>query len=106
MEVLWETGGRRSTVDGTLIIWKNENGLFGIICTHVDDLCFGGTTMFHKEIILQIKEKLKVAAVESFRFKYLGVNMVDEEEGQIILDQNEYIIEKLRILSIEVVYFR
>ena len=89
MEVLGETGGRRSTVDGTLITWKNENVLYGIMCTHVDDLCFGGTHMFHKEVISRIKEKLKVGAEESIRFKYLGINVVDEAEGRIVLDQNE-----------------
>ena len=95
MEVLKETGGRGSTVDGTLITWKSENGLYGIMCTHMDDLCFKGTDIFHKQEISWIKEKLKVVAEENTRFKYLGMNVVEEEEGWIILDQN--IREKLRI---------
>ena len=97
MEVLEETGGRRSTVDGTLITWKNKNGLYGIMCTLMDDLCVGGTDLFHKQVISQIKEKLKVGAEESTRFKYVGVNVVEKAEGQIILDQIEYTREKLRI---------
>ena len=64
------------------------------LCTHVDDLCFEGTDMFHKEVISQIKEILKVGVKESIRFKYMGMNVVDEAEGWIILDQNEYIREK------------
>ena len=50
--------------------------------------------MFHKEVISQIKEILKVGVKESIRFKYMGMNVVDEAEGWIILDQNEYIREK------------
>ena len=45
--------------------------------------------MFHKEVISQIKEILKVGVEESTQFKYLGMNVVDEEKGQIFLDQNE-----------------
>ena len=56
--------------------------------------------MFHKEVIKvisRIKKKLKVGAMESTRFKYLGMNVVDKEEGRIILDQNEYTRETLNI---------
>ena len=49
--------------------WKDnhvyeEVELYGIMCTHVDDLCFRGTEMFHKQVISRIKEKLKVGAEE------------------------------------------
>ena len=63
-------------------------------CTHVDDLCFGGIDMFHKEVISRMKEILKVGAMESTRFKYLGMNVVDKEEERIILDQNQRKIEE------------
>ena len=36
--------------------------------------------MFHKEVISQIMEKLKVGAEESIRFKYLGMNVMDEAD--------------------------
>ena len=81
MEVLEETGGRRSTVDGTLITWKNKNGLYGIMCTLMDDLCVGGTDLFHKEVISQIKEKLKVGTEESIRFKYVGGECSGKSRG-------------------------
>ena len=53
--------------------------------------------MFHKEVISRMKEILKLGAEESTRFKYLGMSVVDEEDGRIILDQNVYTKEKWRI---------
>ena len=45
--------------------------------------------MFHKEVKSQVTEILKVGVEESAQFKYLGMNVVDEEKGQIFFDQNE-----------------
>ena len=91
MEVLKDMGGRRSAMDGTLITWKNEKGLYGIMCTHLDDLFFRGNNVFHKVVISRMNEKLKMGAQKSTQFKYLGINVVDEENGWAIMDQNEYI---------------
>ena len=83
-------------VDGTIIFWRIKERLYGIMCTHMDDLCFGGNEMFHRMVISHLKENLKVGVEESTQFKYLGINVVDREDNWIIMEQNEYILEKLR----------
>ena len=50
MEVLEETGGEKNVVDGTIVIWRGEGSLEGIMCMHVDDFCFGSTNNFQKMV--------------------------------------------------------
>ena len=42
MAILKTTGGRKSTVDPTIMMWKEKDKLIGVMCVHVDDLCYGG----------------------------------------------------------------
>ena len=36
MEIRRETSGKRSIVDKTIVTWKGEDGLDGIMCMHAD----------------------------------------------------------------------
>ena len=57
IEILLETGGRRSIFDNTIIMWKKKSELIGIMCIHVDDLCFGGNEEFEEKVIKVIRKK-------------------------------------------------
>ena len=84
-------GGKRSVVDGTIFYWKNTEGLYGIMCTHVDDLCFRGAAQFHHLVVSWLMGKLKVEMEESNHFRYFGMDIMEGEDNKITM-------KKLRIL--------
>ena len=88
---MWKNlGGKRSRLEPNIFFWKEENKLIGILCTHVDDFCYGGTESFLKETIGKLRERLKVGEQESKRFKYIGVT-VEQKEDRINLNQWGYV---------------
>ena len=90
VKVVEELGGVRSRLEPNVFFWKKANKINGILCTHVDDFCYGGTESFLKEKIGELREKLKVGEQESKKFKYIGV-MVEQREDKIILNQWGYV---------------
>ena len=90
-EVIEELGGIKSKYDPVIFYWHNEkNELIGILCSHVDDFCFGGTVKFNEGIISKLAEKLKVGEREKKEFKYIGVKISQEKET-LWLDQESYV---------------
>lgn len=85
-----DLGGERSKLEPNVFFWKANNKLSGILCSHVDDFCYGGTESFLKSIIGKLKEKLQVGEQESGQFKYIGVEVEQREDG-IRLNQRKYI---------------
>ena len=85
MEVLKETGGKRSIVDGRTVTWKREGRLEGIMCMFMNDLCFGRTNHFQRNIMNHITKKLRVRTEESIMFKYIGIDIMDRERNMITI---------------------
>ena len=90
MKVVEELGGVKSRLEPNVFYWKEENKVKGILCTHVDDFCYGGTESFIQGTIGALRQRLKVGEQESRRFKYIGV-MVEQRENEINLNQWGYI---------------
>lgn len=83
-------GGFKSSLDPTIFYWKSQGKLIGIMCTHVDDFCYGGTHQFEQDIIMELKNKLRVGMEKVQTFRYIGVN-IEDNKSCISLDQKEYI---------------
>ena len=62
----------------------------GIAVTHVDDVLSVGNTKFDKNVMGEMKKVFKFGNEESLDFKYVGLNMVQYEEG-IEVDNNHYV---------------
>ena len=90
VKVVEELGGVRSRLEPNIFFWKEGHKVKGVLCTHVDDFCYGGTKSFLKETIGKLREKLKVGEQESRRFKYIGV-MVEQRGGELSLNQWGYV---------------
>ena len=90
VKVVDELGGVRSRLEPNIFFWKKASKVYGILCTHVDDFCYGGTESFLEETIGRLREKLKVGEQESKRFKYIGV-MVEQRKNEISLNQWGYV---------------
>lgn len=91
VKIVEELGGRKCRLEPNIFFWKDGDGsLLGIMCSHVDDFCYGGQHEFMQQVIESMKEKLKVGDQEVGNFKYIGVNVRHKEE-EICLDQKKYV---------------
>ena len=74
------------------------NQLTGIL---VDDFLYCGTDQFLKNVIVKQKKIFKISLQVSNSFKYLGLNVIqDEETMKISIDQYDY-IEQLNPAQID-----
>src|SRR5215469_6208977 len=100
MTILKATGGRKSTIDPTIMMWKEKDKLIGVMCVHVDDLRYGGNDEFNEKVINKIREKIKVGTEENSVFKYIGIDITDEGKEGVIMSQENYVKEKVRIPAV------
>lgn len=90
-DVLLELGATKSSYDNALFLWHNDEGdLIGILTSHVDDFAFCGNVDFQTGVIEKIKEKFKIKEHHNGSFKYLGLNVTQNQMG-IVIDQCLYI---------------
>ena len=91
---LIEAGSKKCIVDPAMYLSfsevDNERRIDGIVLTHVDDLMHGGTKNFENNFMHIVKNSFVFSEEESERFRYIGMNMVQEKNG-ITVDQNHYI---------------
>ena len=85
-----ELGGCCTSLEPTLFKFENRGELIGIICSHVDDFCYGGNERFLREVIGTLKSRLKVGDEETGNFRYIGVK-IHEKQKEIILEQGDYV---------------
>ena len=69
-------------IDGTLI---------GLVCSHVDDLLMAGNEKFKTILSDKVLKMFKFSKVEWNKFKYLGCQVEKLQNGDISLNQNDYI---------------
>ena len=81
---LIKAGLKKSVYDAALFY----RYLHGVLCCHVDDFFYAGSDSFMADVIQQIKEKFKVSQEEHDGFKYLGINIIKEDD-RIIKEQKE-----------------
>ena len=79
------------------MMWKEKGKLIGVVCVHIDDLCYGGDEEFNKKVLNKIREKLKIETEKFRKFKYIGIDITDNEKEGVIMNREDYIKEKVRI---------
>ena len=89
-EELVKLGAEPSKYDEALYTWYVEGKLHGVISTHVDDFCWGGTKLFMVSIMDKIRKKYKIGVERKNNFKYLGLN-VSQKNNVIQLDLKSYL---------------
>ena len=90
--VLEKGGAKKSKYDDAVFYLFDNNKLEGILCAHVDDFCWGGSTQFELKIINFIKQSFQISIEGLETFKYLGLN-VQQKADYIKIDQDAYINE-------------
>ena len=96
---LIKLGATVSLYDKCLFIWHEESKLVGILATHVDDFQYAGTTMWHVNVIDQLRQIFKISKMETSVFRYLGLNIEQTGDG-VYVDQNAY-VQDLKEIEIE-----
>ena len=89
-EELSKLGVQVCKYDAGLFYWHNNGKLEGIISTHVDDFCWGGTSQFEQHVIDKIRKIFRISVEHSKAFKYLGINMISLD-NEIRLSQTTYL---------------
>ena len=82
-----------------LFYYQNNNSLDGILITHVDDFCWGGTENFRDSTIRSLKNIFPIGTESEQSFRYLGLNITQKQNFNITVDQIQLIHE---IKSVEI----
>ena len=61
------------TYDDAVFMWYGNGRLAGVLSCHVDDIMYGGTEVFHSQVIHKLKSVFAVSAEENTNMKYLGL---------------------------------
>ena len=101
VEELTKLGLHKVHSDGALFTYVRDGVFHGLVASVVDDLIIAGDGKFEEEVEAKLKEIFVFSKIEKGSFKYCGCNIKVDENGEIELDQNDY-IDKLEYLpSIE-----
>ena len=87
---LLSLGAEMSKLDQAIFTWYHNGKMHGIISTHVDDFCWGGSKLFTISVIDKIRKKFLVRSEESSKFKYVGLE-VEQKGDSIIVSQDKYV---------------
>ena len=90
-EVLQKLGLRNVSGDPALFTYHKDGKLEGVVCFHVDDIFAAGTPNFKSMFLKELRRRFKFSKVDKYKFKYLGCEVEKLPNGDIELNQNEYI---------------
>ena len=82
---------REVSGNSALFTMHSDGKLIGLVCSHVDDLFLAGNKRFKKMMTEKILKMFQFSKVEQNKFKYLGCEVEKQPNGDISLNQDEYI---------------
>ena len=50
----------KSKLNPTVFYWRDERGFWGVMCSHVDDLNYGGNKKFEEEVLRRLRKGLEI----------------------------------------------
>ena len=77
--------------DGAMFTYAKDDKFHGLIVTNVDDLILAGNEEFEKDITFKLEKIFEFSKIEEGSFTYGGCRIINNNDGSIELDQNEYI---------------
>ena len=83
-------GAIMSVYDPALFFWYKNNRLIGVLTSHVDDFAYCGTTDYLEGVVNKVKCTFKISSEENGSFKYLGLNVLQNDDN-ISIDQQGYV---------------
>ena len=89
-EEMTKMGATVSIYDKSVFMWHEDSKLVGLIITHVDDFEYCGTLKWQKQVIDNLAKIFKISKKEQGSFKYIGLN-IEQDERQVFIDQAGYV---------------
>jgi len=98
---LLKMGCNEVKTDPAAFYWYYEGELCGMFLMHVDDFLWGGTERFENVVITQIRNNFQVREQSNTTFKYIGLDIVQNEYG-VTLHQKEYCksLESIKVSAV------
>ncbi len=87
---LLKLGAQVSKHDQAIFTWYDKGVLQGVIASHVDDFCWGGTELFKNKVIEPLKRIFVIKSEETGKFRYLGFDVIKTKDN-VKLAQDEYV---------------
>ena len=88
-----DNGGKISVTDPALFMWYEKKNLIGVICVHVDDFLCSGNEFLFSHITFKLCQTFSFGKEENDwrKIRYLGLNILTDQQGCINVNQTEYI---------------
>ena len=99
-EQIENLGMKTLSGDSSFFYLLKEGKLLGLCILHVDDFLVGGTSEFFDLIENNLLNKFTFGKVQCNKFKYTGINIEQKENGEIFIDQDDY-IQSLKEIEID-----
>ena len=97
---LIKLGCKQSKYDEAVFIYHKDHISNGFISLHVDDGKHGGTETFYRNVMEPLKRIFIFGSIMNKEsFKYVGWN-VRHQDSKIIIDQQDYVQERLQLVTI------
>ena len=78
------------SVDPAVFYYLFDAKIEGIICIHVDDIFWAGTSRFSEHVIKSIHVEFRVGSESAGTFKYIGLE-IEGRVSSIVLSQHDYV---------------
>ena len=88
---LTKLGCERMTLDPAMYVLRIDGAVAGILAVHVDDFLYGGNKEFHRLVIGNLKRVFVVGEVERKDFYYVGWQVQQTPEEEIVISQEAFV---------------
>ena len=99
-EELVKSGCHNNSIDPGLFCYHEEGELLGILLCYVDDIAYGGNSIFHQKVIHHLRQTLKISHEHEGVFGYIGLQLKQNENFSITLHQQNY-VDSLQTIKVE-----
>ena len=94
-DLLKSVNGQFDPTDPAFMWWHDSEGtLMGIMCLHVDDILWSGTTEFNRTVVDKLRKAFPIGKESKGDFVYCGlqIHTLNTSEGIVVtVDQLEYV---------------
>ena len=95
-----DAGIVKSPIDNGLFHWKRNKEIEGVLSIHVDDFVYGGTDNFQNLLNNSIFTDFCVGQQSCSLFKYLGLEVVQDKQNEIITVSQKEFVQKIAGIQI------
>ena len=87
---LHSLGMKESMTDSCLFYYHKNDKLQGLLLLHVDDMLSCGSSLFEKDIMINLRKKYTFGKISKNNFEYTGIFIFQNDKKEIFLNQNAF----------------